>query len=461
MVESTPNDETKEVDPADAAEPIITVTEKEEPSTEETVQDDNTPVDPNMTEAVDPHMTEAPTHSPGNGVANVPPPMGGPIPYNPYAYSYHPPPPMGSSPSQQGTTPHQSNEPGTPGTGVPSGYYPPPPGPPPGYPSYPPGYYMPAPPPPYGYYQYPPPPPQYGYSYPYGPPPPPPGTDLNSLPPSYLGTLHSDPYNPSGRMDDRNNDEDGGGPVDGSINDDDDDEEDPSGATARLKTYIKPRIPSTQEVLDRRARKNAQSRARAAKLRQRISDIELKPELERTDEEMHLWQQYEQRRQRKNDRSRERALEKKEEIDRILAKPDKKRTKIEKQFLETALSAKKRKNEGDRLRRQRLKELGLSTKGSGVKPGISARGPLPPQYAHLSQLQQHGYGHMVAYPHPPQGEMPMSPLPMHHHHHHHHPSHMQPSPGYGSPPGMMPPMGYGSPQRGPHAHVSCQSNIGF
>lgn len=191
----------------------------------------------------------------------------------------------------------------------------------------------------------------------------------------------------------------------------------PGAVTARLKTYIKPRIPSTQEVLDRRSRKNAQSRARAAKLRDRISEIEIKPESERTEEERTIFAQYESRRQRKNDRSRERALEKKEEIDRILAKPEKKRTKIEKQFLETALSAKKRKNEGDRLRRQRLKELGLSSKGTGIKPGISARGPLPPQY------QGGGGGRHFS-------DIPMSPLPTMPHHHH--------SPGGFGSPGMMP-----------------------
>jgi hypothetical protein len=207
--------------------------------------------------------------------------------------------------------------------------------------------------------------------------------------------------------------------------------------TARLKTYIKPRTPSTQEVLDRRARKNSQSRARAAKLRVRIAEIEQKAEDERTEEEVGIWDQYEQRRQRKNNRSRERALEKKEEIERIVTKTDKKRSKIEKQFLDTALSAKKRKNEGDRLRRQRLKELGLSTKGTGVKPGISARGPLPAQYQHLqssqkrqapaSQRQQSNFG-QVMHPSGPHGmgEIPMSPLP------HHHPLHMH-SPPFGSP----------------------------
>jgi hypothetical protein len=133
------------------------------------------------------------------------------------------------------------------------------------------------------------------------------------------------------------------------------------------------------KVAMRRARKNAQSRARAAKLRQRIAEIELKPAEQRTEEETHLYSQFEERRKRKNDRSRERALEKKEEVDRILAKPESKRTKIEKQFLETYTAAKDHKNEGDRLRRQRLKELGLPTKGA-IKPGVSARGPLPPQY---------------------------------------------------------------------------------
>jgi hypothetical protein len=201
----------------------------------------------------------------------------------------------------------------------------------------------------------------------------------------------------------------------------------PGAVTARLKTYIKPRIPSTQEVLDRRSRKNAQSRARAAKLRDRISEIESRPEGDRTEEERTIFGQYEARRQRKNDRSRERALEKKEEIDRILAKPEKKRTKIEKQFLETALSAKKRKNEGDRLRRQRLKELGLSSKGTGVKPGISARGPLPPQY----QGSRSG-GHYQ--------DIPMSPLPTMQHHHH--------SPGGFGSPGMMPNISFPSPSRG-------------
>jgi len=224
----------------------------------------------------------------------------------------------------------------------------------------------------------------------------------------------------------------------------------PGAVTARLKTYIKPRIPSTQEVLDRRSRKNAQSRARAAKLRDRIVEIEMKPESERTEEEMGLFQQYENRRQRKNDRSRERALEKKEEIDRILAKPEKKRTKIEKQFLETALSAKKRKNEGDRLRRQRLKDLGLSTKGtSGVKPGISARGPLPSHY-HQGPINSAGQGGQVQ-SHPGQShpgrthfsDIPMSPLPTVPPHH---PMVQSPGGGFASP-GMMTNITFPSPSQ--------------
>ena len=263
--------------------------------------------------------------------------------------------------------------------------------------------------------------------------------------------------------------------------DDVDEDDDGTGAAARLKTYIKAKATNTQEVLDRRSRKNQQSRARAAKLRHRILEIEAKHEDERTEEEMHIWQQYEQRRQRKNNRSRERALEKKEEIDRILAKPDKKRTKIEKQFLETALAAKKRKNEGDRLRRQRLKELGLSTKGTGIRPGISARGPLPTQYQHLlgapppsgppGHASHHPHHHPAHHPHPAYhphhypgyppgampppygaggGEIPMSPLPPHHHPQgpqHMHGQSMPSPPAYGSHGGYHSPQRRGTPGR--------------
>merc|ERR1712238_248383 len=173
----------------------------------------------------------------------------------------------------------------------------------------------------------------------------------------------------------------------------------PGAVTAgRLKTYIKPRIPTTQDVLDRRARKNAQSRARAAKLRERITIIEQKPDSERN----------------------------KEEMDRILANAEKKRSKIERQFLDNALSAKKRKNEGDRLRRQRLKEMGLAAKGAAMKAAAMAR------------AARHGY---AAYPPPPYGYggPPMSPMPMGYAQH----PHMQSPGGFGSPPGMYP-----SPQHG-------------
>jgi hypothetical protein len=192
-------------------------------------------------------------------------------------------------------------------------------------------------------------------------------------------------------------------------------------------------MPSSQDVLDRRSRKNAQSRSRASKLRERIAIIETKPESERNEEEKQIFAQFEARRQRKNDRSRERALEKKEEIDRILVKPEKKRSKIEKQFLDGALGAKKRKNEGDRLRRQRLKELGLSSKTTGLKPGISARGPIPP---YRGMPPPHGYG-------PNMGEIPMSPMPGMGGHH----AVMQSPGAFGAAsPGGMPHMGFPSPQ---------------
>ena len=182
---------------------------------------------------------------------------------------------------------------------------------------------------------------------------------------------------------------------------------------SRIKVYVKPRVQASQEVMDRRSRKNAQSRSRAAKFRVRVGEIERKPPEERTEEEKSIYEQYQSRRQRKNDRSRERALEKKEEIDRILAKPEKKRTRIEVSFLESALNSKKRKNEGDRLRRQRLKELGLSPKGNVGKPGITARGPLPHEYT--DRLVQGGF-----IP-PPPGYVPphMMPPPPHYQGHPH------------------------------------------
>ena len=222
----------------------------------------------------------------------------------------------------------------------------------------------------------------------------------------------------------------------------------------RIKTYIKSRLPTAKDVVDRRSRKNAQSRARAAKLRQRIAEIESKPEHDRTEEEIQMWSLYESRRHRKNNRSRERALEKKEEVERILAKPERRRSKIEKQFLDTAVNAKKRKNEGDRLRRQRMKNLGLPSKGNGYKPGISARGPLPD---HVKKMHMHLPPHpYYAYGPPPHGmympgEIPLSPLP---HLPYHPPPHHSPDggndPSGGPPPfspGMPPPHMYGSPPR--------------
>jgi hypothetical protein len=188
-------------------------------------------------------------------------------------------------------------------------------------------------------------------------------------------------------------------PHEGKDDDEDDDEEDEDdyGAAARMKMYVKSKIPTRQEILDRRARKNAQSRSRAGKLRERMMEVKEKDPSERTEEEQTMLDQYENRRSRKNDRSRERAIEKKSEIERILNKPDRKRTKLEKQFLETALSAKQRKNEGDRLRRQRIKMMGK--KGQKIT-GIQARGPYPGDPAlNMSPLPpHHQYGGHPGYP---------------------------------------------------------------
>uniref|UniRef100_A0A7S1E1C8 Uncharacterized protein n=1 Tax=Thalassionema nitzschioides TaxID=33649 RepID=A0A7S1E1C8_9STRA len=190
---------------------------------------------------------------------------------------------------------------------------------------------------------------------------------------------------------------------------DNDDEDDSSnnqedelgtyGAAARMKMYVKSKVPTRQEILDRRSRKNAQSRARAAKLRERIGEIKDKSDIELNEEEKAMIDQYENRRSRKNDRSRERAIEKKSEIDRILNKPDRKRTKLEKQFLETALTAKQRKNEGDRLRRQRIKMMGKKSGSRGNLSYGSGSGDIPMSPL-PSQFGSGGYSGAATYPSP-------------------------------------------------------------
>lgn len=139
------------------------------------------------------------------------------------------------------------------------------------------------------------------------------------------------------------------------------------------------RIKTTLDITNRKLRKNAQSRQRAARLREMVESIKIKAEEEGIEEkDAKLFQSVEERRARKNDRSRERALEKKAEIERILAKPERQRTKEEIECVEIANAAKKRKNEGDRLRREKLKSMGLKSKPPGLsihsRPGKSALG---------------------------------------------------------------------------------------
>jgi hypothetical protein len=152
---------------------------------------------------------------------------------------------------------------------------------------------------------------------------------------------------------------------------------------------------SKADIHARRARKNAQSRARASALKARIAIIQKNPG-ERTEEEISIMKAYDLRRNRKNDRSRERALEKKEEIDRLLSVSGKERSKMDDQFLENALNAKHRKNQGDRNRRIKLKCMGIPAK-MGLKRAME-EGKLPatggaPYYGHYP-------------PHPPPGAYP-------------------------------------------------------
>ena len=146
------------------------------------------------------------------------------------------------------------------------------------------------------------------------------------------------------------------------------------------QVHRNPQPPHFPEVdSDRKLRKNGQARQRSAHNRQLIADIEAKPEEERTEEEAEMLRRYIERRDHKNTQSRERAQLKKDKEAYIMGKPEHERTAEEQEWLEEHNSKRSRKHEGDRLRRQRIKELGISSR-IGHKPGVSARGPLPPQY---------------------------------------------------------------------------------
>jgi len=125
--------------------------------------------------------------------------------------------------------------------------------------------------------------------------------------------------------------------------------------------------PQTSTRSDRKEKKNAQSRARAAKLREKIAEVKHKGNDHKTEEELRLLQIFEERRRKKNERSRERAIEKKMEIERILAIPEAERTPEDVNTLDVALKAKQKKNEGDRIRRERIKNSVTRKKPPGVR----------------------------------------------------------------------------------------------
>eukprot|EP00557_Chaetoceros_sp_GSL56_P005380 CAMPEP_0176489168 /NCGR_PEP_ID=MMETSP0200_2-20121128/7133_1 /TAXON_ID=947934 /ORGANISM="Chaetoceros sp., Strain GSL56" /LENGTH=649 /DNA_ID=CAMNT_0017886269 /DNA_START=1551 /DNA_END=3500 /DNA_ORIENTATION=+ len=166
-----------------------------------------------------------------------------------------------------------------------------------------------------------------------------------------------------------------------------------------------------ETCLDRRERKNAQSRRRAAKLKASIHMIKAKKPEDRSPEEVAKLETYEERRRRKNGRSRERALERKARFEEISAKPEKEWTDEEKMFMKEHLTAKYRKNEGDRLRRKRMRESGSNASVSVASCALSsavfshskggaftrvASAPCPPlkrSNFHSEELQQSGLAH--------------------------------------------------------------------
>lgn len=163
-------------------------------------------------------------------------------------------------------------------------------------------------------------------------------------------------------------------------------------AAKRAQSKEKARKELSQTVLDRRARKNAQSRLRASKLKDRIARIQAKAPENRNPEEKRSLEVFEERRQRKNGRSRERATERKKEYDRIMAVPETQWGSQEKGFVQETVVAKFKKNEGDRMRRKKLKdEFGSSAGGSSISSdfdttsySISERGSISNASRHVS-----------------------------------------------------------------------------
>jgi len=115
---------------------------------------------------------------------------------------------------------------------------------------------------------------------------------------------------------------------------------------------------------ERRARKNAQSRMRAAKLKDSIQRMNVKNPEERTSEEKAKLATYEERRMRKNGRSRDRAMERKRRFTEINAKAEKVWNAEEKVFMAETRVSKYKKNEGDRMRRKKMRHCGYSIASS-------------------------------------------------------------------------------------------------
>ena len=273
----------------------------------------------------------------------------------------------------------------------PAGY--PVPGAMPGY-AGPPGSYYPPPPPPHGFPQGPPgaPPPQ-GY---------PPYPMYAPFPPHAQQQQQQQPWGAGP----------GPGPGPG-----------PAGTppNARSAKKAKTSPGGTLAVTDeRKSRKNAQSRVRAARTRDQISEIQKKPRDSLTDDELKLLSLYEERRQRKNHRSKERAAEQKAEVERIQAVPDHLRSDKERDYLERTLSRRGRKNEGDRIRRELIKSMGVDSKTQKISVSVRGRRPrlagsdvqvLPTPAAYHHQMPG-GPGHQQLSP--PQvspGAEDMPPLP--------------------------------------------------
>lgn len=152
-----------------------------------------------------------------------------------------------------------------------------------------------------------------------------------------------------------------------------------SSSSGKEPPTKKSKTTKTKITTERKNKRNAQSRKRAADLKEKIDSIKAKSDEDKTAEEKLLVKEVQLKREKKNKQTAKRAKEKKAEIDRINKNHQTKRTTDQANLLSTATSAKKRKNEcASKIRRE--KNSGLKKKKtSNSDPGTIGKAKNKPK----------------------------------------------------------------------------------